>query len=234
VADELDVPIHTHASETAFENEFAGEHHGMRNIPFLDEVGLCGDRSVFAHGIHVTDDECERLAETGTAICHCPSSNLKLASGVADMLRYDDYGVQVALGADGAPCNNNLDGFTEMRLAALIQKPEHGPEAMPARRVLRLATLDGAKALGIDDDVGSLEVGKRADLVVLDLDGHPGTAPAGGELHSRIVYSAQRDNVTDVFCDGRQLVADGELVHWDLSEVIAAAEEARERLALSS
>lgn len=227
-ADELDALIHTHCSETEYENEYTREHYGVSNVQHLDELGLCDDHSVFAHGIHVSDDDRRLLADTGTAICHCPSSNLKLASGIADMPRYDRFDVQTALGADGAPCNNNLDPFIEMRLAALIHKPAHGPEAMPAERVLRLATIEGARALGIEDETGSLEVGKSADMVVLDLDDSPSTAPAGSDLASRIVYSAQSSAVEHVFCEGRQLVEGGELVGVDLPELLEEAERARD------
>ncbi len=222
---DLECPIHTHSSETEFENEFTREYYGLSNIAFLEEVGMTGGRSVFAHGVHVDDDDCRILADTRTTICHCPSSNLKLASGIANMPRYDEFGVPVALGADGAPCNNNLDAFVEMRLAALLQKPFHGPRAMPADRVLELATIDGARALGIDDETGSVEVGKSADLVVLRLDDDPGCGP-GGELAARIVYSAQKHNVRQVYASGRQLVDDGELVGVDTERLMARARQA--------
>ncbi|MGM0559001.1 MAG: 5'-deoxyadenosine deaminase [Myxococcota bacterium] len=226
-ADERDLYIHTHSSETTFENEYTEHHYGCSNVEFLQRVGMTGERSVFAHGVHVSDHECELLANSGTAIAHCPSSNLKLASGIADMLRYDRHGVQVSLGADGAPCNNNLDGFVEMRLAALIQKPFHGPEAMPAKRVLELATIDGARALGIDDEVGSIEVGKSADLVAVDLDSNPGASP-GGDVHSRLVYSAHRSDVSHVFAGGTPLVRDGEMVGADVDAIISRAQSAQE------
>lgn len=226
-ADRRQVHIHTHASETEFENDFSRENFGKSNIAHLEDVGLCGERSVFAHGVHVSDEDCRTLAATDTAICHCPSSNLKLASGIANMPRYDEFGVQTALGADGAPCNNNLDGYVELRLAALLQKPFHGPEAMPAERVLRLATLDGARALGIDDRTGSVEVGKAADLQILNLEDFPGTGP-GGDLVSRIVYSAQRLNVTDVFVEGRRLVSGGELEGTDLGRLMDRGRRARQ------
>ena len=225
-ANDLDLHIHTHSSETAFENEFTQQHYGMDNIEFLERIGMTRPKSVFAHGVHVSDHECEVLAHTGTAISHCPSSNLKLASGIANMPRYDEFGVQVSLGADGAPCNNNLDAFVEMRLAALIQKPVHGPRAMPAKRVLELATIDGARALHIDDEVGSLEVGKAADVVVVDLDSDVGCGP-GGDVYSRIVYSAHRSNVRHVFASGRHLVRQGELVGVDVERVIAGARAAQ-------
>lgn len=228
-ANDLDVFIHTHSSETEFENEFTQKMYGVDNIEFLEQIGMTRPKSVFAHGVHVSDRECEILARTRTAIAHCPSSNLKLASGIANMPRYDRMGVQVSMGADGAPCTNNLDAFIEMRLAALIQKPIHGPEAMPARRVLELATLDGARALGIDDLVGSIEPGKFADLVAIDLDSDPGCGP-GGDVYSRIVYSAHRHNVRHVFASGRHLVRDGQLTHMDLERTLHRARVAREKV----
>jgi 5-methylthioadenosine/S-adenosylhomocysteine deaminase len=217
--------IHTHASETTFENAFTQERFGMSNMAFLESVGVTGPRSVFAHGVHVCDDDCRLLARTQTAISHCPSSNLKLASGIADMIRYDRYGVRTSLGADGAPCNNNLDALVEIRLAALLQKPTHGPTAMPAERVLKLATLDGAVALGLDDQIGSLEVGKQADLIALSLDDDPACGP-GGCVASRVVYSAQRRNIRHVFVRGQHLVSSGVLVGQDVGALMARSREA--------
>ncbi len=229
-AADLDCPIHTHSSETAFENEFTQQHYGVSNINFLQRVGITGAQSVFAHGVHVDDHDCQILADTSTTVCHCPSSNLKLASGIANIPRYDEFGVPLALGADGAPCNNNLDAFIEMRLAALLQKPFHGPESMPARRVLELATIDGARALGIDDEVGSLEVGKSADLVVMDLDSDPGCGP-GGDVEARLVYTAQKHNVRHVFASGRQLVRDGRLCGVDTEALMARARDVQRDVA---
>ena len=223
-AADLGCHIHTHSSETEYENEFTMARYGVSNIEFLKQVGITGERSVLAHGVHVDDDDCQILADSQTCICHCPSSNLKLASGIANIPRYDEFGVPVALGADGAPCNNNLDAFIEMRLAALLQKPFHGPQSMPAERVLQLATIDGARALGIDDEVGSVEVGKSADLVVLNLDDDPGCGP-GGDVVARIVYTAQKHNVQHVFASGRHLVDKGELVGVDLPRLMARARQ---------
>lgn len=224
-AADLKCHIHTHASETQYENEFTMERYGVNNIEFLQKVGITGPRSVLAHAVHVTDDECKILAHTHTAICHCPSSNLKLASGIANMPRYDKFGVRVSLGADGAPCNNNLDAFIEMRLAALLPKHIHGPQSMPARRVLQLATIDGARALGTDHEVGSIEVGKYADLVVLDLDNDPGCGPTG-DVYSRVVYAAQKHNVKHVFASGKQLVDNGQLVGEDVKQLMAEGRDA--------
>lgn len=228
-AEDLGAFIHTHASETTFENEYTTRRWGCSNMAYMDKVGLTGDRTVFAHGVHVSDEDCAILSATKSSIAHCPSANLKLASGIANIPRYDQFGVQVSLGADGAPCNNNLDAFIEMRLAALLQKPIHGPTAMPAERVLRLATLDGARALGLEDEIGSIEVGKSADLVVIDLDSDPGTNP-GGSTYSRIVYGAHRANVRHVFASGVQLVNSGELAGVDLGAVIHESKSALGRV----
>ncbi|MEL6178486.1 MAG: 5'-deoxyadenosine deaminase [Myxococcota bacterium] len=224
--------LHTHANETQWEVEESQRRFGTTNIDYLHQTQLTGPRSVFAHGVHLGDDEVQRLASTDTCITHCPSSNLKLASGIANIPRLWDAGVRVGLGADGAPCNNNLDGFVEMRLAALLQKPIHGPTAMPAQRVLQLATLDGARVLGWDDEVGSLEVGKSADLVLLDLNKpHHGVSGAaaeqlGANVYARIVYSAHASDVCHVFASGRQLVDDGELVDIDVEALQAKGQEA--------
>ncbi len=221
--------IHTHAAETEFENEFCAAHYGCTNMQYLERIGMLQDHAVLAHGVHVTSSECEVLARTDTAIAHCPSSNLKLASGIAPIPMYDEHGVRVSLGADGAPCNNNLDQFVEMRLAALIQKPVWGPTAMPARRVLKLATIDGARALHLQDEIGSLEVGKKADFVLLSLDDDLGTGP-GGDVYSRIVYSAHRSNVRHTFVDGRQVVRDGELLTSDRGQLLREGPEALKRV----
>jgi len=224
-ARDLKCTIHTHASETAFENEFTMERYGVSNMAYLADIGICGPNTVLAHGVHVDDADCELLKRTDTAICHCPSANLKLASGIANIPRYDSWGIRVGLGADGAPCNNSLDAFVEMRLAALLQKPIHGPTSMPAERVLRLATRDGARVLGIEDQVGSLEIGKLADMVVIDLDNDPGTNP-GGSVYSRIVYAAHRANVRDVFASGRHVVRNRELQSLDVPRVLVESRDA--------
>ena len=150
------------------------------------------------------------MARAGTHVAHCPSSNLKLASGVARVPELLRRGVNVAIGADGAPCNNNLDAFVEMRLAGLIQKPVHGPTAMPAQTVFEMATVRGAQAMGLADQIGSLEVGKKADVVVVDPGGWhttPSVAP-----YSQLVYAHHGADVTDVFVDGIQCVRRGRVL----------------------
>ncbi len=163
------VMIHTHASENKQECEIVESESGQKNIAYLNSLGISGSHVVLAHCIHLDTDEMETLTQTRTNVAHCPSSNLKLGSGLARVAEMLARRIPVSLGADGAACNNRLDMFTEMRTAALLQKLAHGPEMLPAMRVLKMATIDGARALGLESEVGSLEIGKRADLIVVDL-----------------------------------------------------------------
>src|SRR5215813_8666993 len=169
LARERGVMIHTHASENKSECEMVERETGMRNVDYLSWLGIADKHVVLAHCIHLDKREMKTLARTKTNVAHCPSSNLKLGSGIAPIAEMLERGISVSLGADGAPCNNRLDIFTEMRTAALLQKALHGPEVLPANRALQLATIDGARALGLVDEIGSLEVGKRADVIVVDL-----------------------------------------------------------------
>ncbi|HEY5073885.1 MAG TPA: 5'-deoxyadenosine deaminase, partial [Pyrinomonadaceae bacterium] len=163
------VMIHTHASENKNECEIVEGETGLRNVAYLDSLGISGAHVVLAHCVQLDDEEMETLARTKTNVAHCPSSNLKLGSGIAQVAEMLSKGISVSLGADGAACNNRLDMFTEMRTAALLQKVVHGPEALPAKRALRMATIDGAGALGLEREIGSLEAGKRADVIVVDV-----------------------------------------------------------------
>jgi 5-methylthioadenosine/S-adenosylhomocysteine deaminase len=208
------VMIHTHASENRTECELVERDSGMRNISYLDSLGLTGPHVALAHCIHIDDRELETLKETHTNVVHCPSSNLKLGSGIAPVKRMLDEGISVSLGADGAACNNRLDMFTEMRTAALLQKATHGPEALPAWRTLRMATIDGARAMGLEREIGSLEVGKRADLIIVRLDGLHAT-PAGADVISKLVYSAQPADVQTVIIDGNFAMRDRKLQTLD-------------------
>lgn len=216
--------IHTHANEQVDEIALVREQTGMSNIAWLEHLGLCGPRSVFAHGVHIDDDELGRLARSRTAICHCPSSNLKLGSGIADVPRLLDAGVRVALGADGAPCNNSLDALVEMRLAHLLQCGTRGPGALPAARVARLATRGGAEALGIDDRVGQIGVGFDADLVRIRRDDF--RTGDGDDPYAAIVCAGARDLVRDVWVRGQRLVDDGVLVRDDADELFLLGREA--------
>jgi len=229
LARERGVMIHTHASENRTECEMVESETGLRNVAYLNQVGLTGSHVALAHCVHLSKDEIETLLQTKTNVVHCPSSNLKLGSGIAPVAELLERGVSVSLGADGAACNNRLDMFTEMRTAALLQKALHGPEVLPARRALRMATIDGAIAMGLDADIGSIEVAKKADLAVIRLGGIH-TSPAARDVVSSIVYSAEASDVRSVVVDGRILMNERRLLTLDESEVINRAEVETARL----
>lgn len=218
LADAYDgVRIHTHASENRSEIETVKGDTGMRNIHWLDEVGLTGEDVVLAHCVWTDESEREVLAETGTHVTHCPSSNMKLASGVAPVEDYLDRGLNVALGNDGAPCNNTLDPLTEMRQASLLQKVEQlEPTAAPARTIFEMATRNGAKAAGFDE-LGALREGWRADIVGLDTD-HTRAVPMH-DVYSYLIYAAHGDDVQFTMVDGEVLMADGEVTVADADEI---------------
>ena len=229
LAEKVGAVVHTHAAETPVELEIVKRDTGQDEIAYLDSVGISGPRAALAHCVWVDKGGIARLAQQGTNVVHCPSSNLKLGSGIAPIPEMLAAGCRVGIGADGAPCNNRLDAFAEMRLAALIQKPRLGPDALPAARVLELATLGGARALGLDAEIGSIDVGKRADLIVLDLAG-PHAQPEDADLVSRIVYSARAADVRHVVVDGRVVVRDGVLETANLGEIRRAANTEARRL----
>ncbi len=220
--------IHTHASESKDEVAAVKRRTGRDNVDYLDSLGMLNEKTVIAHGVHLTKGETNKMARSGTPLVHCPSSNLKLASGIAPIQAYVDAGLKVALGSDGAPCNNSMDAFIEMRLTALLQKPRFGPEALPARTALELATLGGARALGAEDRIGSLEEGKLADVITVDRS-HPSVATVENP-YSAIVYSCSGRDVRDVFINGREIVRDGRHAFLDEGAVVANAK--RERAAL--
>ena len=220
-ARELSVRIHTHASENASECEEVRRRTGKDNVEYLHWLGLTGGDVVLAHCVWLSPEELRILRDTGTIVCHCPSANLKLASGVARVPELLEQGVSVCLGADGAGCNNNLDMFAEMRLASLIQKPRTGAASMPPSRVLEMATLGGARALGLEDEIGSIESGKRADLTVVDLS--QAHATPEGELLGRLVYSARSSDVVHVIIDGRLVMQDRKLLTIDEAALVAEA-----------
>src|SRR5881296_3747894 len=194
-------PRFTRTRRKPLELDTVRRETGHDEIAYLDSVGISGPRAALAHCVWVDKDDIAVLARQQTNVVHCPSSNLKLGSGIAPIPEMLAAGCRVGIGADGAPCNNRLDAFAEMRLAALIQKPRLGPDALPAARVLELATLGGARALGLDTEIGSIAPGKRADIVVLDLR-EPHLHPAMGDPVSLVVYAACASDVRDVFVDG--------------------------------
>lgn len=222
IARDRGVMIHTHASENRTECEIVETETGLRNVAYLNQVGLTGKHVALAHCVHLADDEIDLLRSSKTNVVHCPSSNLKLGSGIAPIAKLLEEGVSVSLGADGAACNNRLDMFTEMRTAALLQKVQHGPEVLPARRVLRMATIDGARALALEKEIGSIEVGKKADLAIINLrELH--NSPRPEDIISTVVYSAVPADVQSVMVDGRFLMQDRQLLTLNESAVIESA-----------
>ena len=215
------VMIHTHASENRTECALVEADTGLRNIAYLDSVGVTGRHVALAHCVHLSNDEIRILKTTNTNVVHCPSSNMKLGSGIAPVAKLLEEGVSVSLGADGAACNNRLDMFTEMRTAALLQKALHGPEVLDANRVFRMGTIDGARALGLEAEIGSLEIGKRADVAVVKLN-QLHTSPEV-DVVSSLVYAAEASDVQSVVIDGRLVMQNRELLTIDEADTLAEA-----------
>jgi 5-methylthioadenosine/S-adenosylhomocysteine deaminase len=222
LADELDVQVHMHLHETREEIMQVLRDHGERPIARLDRLGLLGPQLIAVHMTQLEADEIQRLAETDAHVVHCPESNLKLASGFCPVHDLVSAGVNVALGTDGAASNNDLNMLGELRTAALLAKGVAGvPSAVPAEQALRMATWNGAKALGLEDEIGSLEAGKAADVVALDLD-NAHTQPIYHPC-SQLVYAASSHQVRHVWINGRQVLRDGAPLTLDPDTIIAAA-----------
>ena len=228
LAKERGVMVHTHASENRHECAIVESETGQRNVAYLHSLGISGRHVVLAHCVHLDDAEFQLLAQSQTNVSHCPSSNLKLGSGIAEISRMLDEGISVSLGADGAACNNRLDMFTEMRDMALLQKARRGPEAIPAKQALRIATINGARALGLEAEIGSLEKGKRADVIVVNLNTLHST-PYSDPI-SALVYSAQTSDVRSVIIDGKVVMRDRQLLTLDESAVLQEAKQERVEL----
>lgn len=211
LSEQYKVKVHTHASENLDEIAMVEAERGMRNVVYLDHIGLAKPNLILAHSIWLNDEEKAIIRERGVKVTHCPGSNMKLASGIAQVPELLQAGIPVGLGADGAPCNNNLDMFQEMRLTSFIQKIQHGPTVMNARTVLRMATMGGAEVLGMEKEIGSIEVGKLADLQLLDLEDFHVYPSYDADLFSRVVYAATRGDVDTVLIDGK-IVMQGKIV----------------------
>jgi cytosine/adenosine deaminase-related metal-dependent hydrolase len=220
---EYGVPFHSHASENLNETKIVEQIFGARNIKVFEKLGIAGPEVFLAHCIWLDDDEKEIMEQNNMKVLHCPSANLKLGSGIAPVPEYIDRGISVSLGADGAPCNNNLDIFSEMKLAALIQKPINGPTAMSSETVFRMATIEGAKALGLQDQIGSIEVGKKADLVFCNLN-EVRSIPFEN-IYSKVVYSTNSSGVSHLMIDGKWIVRNRELSAYDINDVILRANQ---------
>lgn len=219
---ELDLPLHIHVHETRDEIERSLARHGARPLARLQGLGLVDANLIAVHAVHVTEQETTLLAEAGCHVAHCPSSNLKLASGIATPDRLLNAGVNVGLGTDGAASNNRLDLFTEMRLAALLAKGTGGdPTVLPAHTVLEMATVRAARALGLDDRIGTLAPGKCADMTAVNL-GALDLSPCYDPL-SHLIYTAGREHVSHVWVNGELLVENGRLTRLDTRELAAKA-----------
>lgn len=230
LADELEVPVHTHVHETADEVLGSVADCGERPLARLDRLGLVSPMLMAVHMTQLEGAEIDRVAAAGASVVHCPESNLKLASGFCPVEKLLAAGVNVCLGTDGAASNNDLDMLGEMRSAALLAKGVAGrADAVTAEQALAMATINGARALGLADETGSIEAGKWADLCCVDL-GRPSTWPVYDAV-AQLVYAASRDHVEDVWVAGRRMVADGRLTRMDDDAIMARADEWRERIA---
>ena len=219
LAEKYSVIYHTHASENQDETKMVQDKFGKRNIEYFKELGITKPNLCVAHCVWLDENEKQILQATGTKVLHCPSANLKLGSGIAPIPEYINRGINVSLGADGAPCNNNLDMFTEMRHAALIQKPINGPQSMPAETVFKMATIEGAKALGLDKEIGSLETGKKADIAFIKRN-QVQSLPFEN-IYSKIVYSTQSNAVENLMIDGNWVVCNRQLQNYDISLILS-------------
>jgi len=218
-----------HLAEVKEDVKYAKQHFGMTPFEFIETVGLAGPGSLFAHMVWLTDSDVRRVAETKANVAHCPSSNLKLASGIPKVPELLGAGANVGLGCDGAPCNNSYDMIREMKIAAVIQKGRLlDPQTMPATTVLEMATVRGAKAMGMGSEIGSIEMGKKADLVFIDLK-KPHLTPFRN-IVSNIVYSAMGSDVDTVMVDGRLLLQHGKTLTLDEERVVGEAQQRQDEL----
>ncbi len=233
-AGKLGLLVHSHASETKDELDECKSERGLTPVGYLRSLDLTGRNLVLAHCVHLEPEDFSILNETGTTVAHCPSSNLKLSSGIADVGRMVRSAVEISLGCDGAACNNNLDMVLEMRLAALLQSYLNRDDFRWANLFLEAATIGGAKALGLGDVIGSIEPGKRADIIAIDVSGPHTFCEDSCEHSSRIVLSARGSDVTTAVVDGQVLLENRRLTRLDREELVASgSEELRKLLARS-
>jgi 5-methylthioadenosine/S-adenosylhomocysteine deaminase len=230
LADQLDTRIQIHLHESAQEIENELDSNGKRPIARLQDLGLVNASLMAVHAVHVTDDEIALFADAGVTVAHCPRSNLKLADGIAPIADYKKAGVTVALGSDSAASNNVMDMLGEMRTAALLAKAKsQDASALPAAQALRMATLDGAEALGLADSIGSIEAGKWADLTCIDVR-HVNSQPLYDPI-SQLVYTVQPQQVSDVWVAGKHQVDNGTLTHIEVDELLQRTSEWQHRIA---
>jgi 5-methylthioadenosine/S-adenosylhomocysteine deaminase len=222
LADEYNIGMHMHVHETQTELDMELKAHGKHPLQRLHDLGLLDEKFLAVHMVVLTDEEIALCAKLGVNIAHCPESNMKLASGEPQIQKYMDAGINVSLGTDGAASNNDLDMFGELRTASLLAKlVARSSTALAAPDALKMATLNGAKALGLDDKIGSLEAGKQADVIAIDMD-HLFTQPIFNPF-SHLTYAVNRSQVSDVWVAGKQLLNKGEFTQLDLEKTLAQA-----------
>ncbi|MCK4334684.1 amidohydrolase family protein [candidate division WOR-3 bacterium] len=232
LAGEFNLPIQIHCAETEKEVKESLAKHGKSQVAYLESLGLLDARIGLVHMVWPQEQDWSLLKRDNISVISCPQSNLKLASGIPPLARYIDEGIRVSLGTDGAASNNNLDVWEEMRLAAFLAKGSSlDPAKLPARQALRMVTIDAARIWGTDEWLGSLEPGKKADLVVVDLS-NPHTTPTY-DIYSTLVYAACAADVRDVFVAGRRVVKEGRITTLDEESVLAEANEWSQRIALT-
>jgi 5-methylthioadenosine/S-adenosylhomocysteine deaminase len=232
LADQLDVRVQIHLHETAAEVEISLRDHGKRPFARLAEAGLVNRSLLAVHAVHLSETEVAAFAEAGVSVAHCPNSNLKLASGIANVPAYHEAGINVALGTDGAASNNMLDVFSEMRSAALLAKVTAGDaSAVSASDALTMATLSGARALGLESSIGSIEPGKLADLACVDVNTF--NSQPLYDVVSQLVYATRADQVADVWVGGKHLLDGGRFTQFDAAELLARGNEWRARIGIT-
>jgi len=229
LAKEEKTRVTMHLAEVKEDVRYAKKNFGLTPFGFIEKVGLAGPDSLFAHMVWLDDRDVKRVARSGSNVAHCPSSNLKLASGIPKVPEMLEAGTNVGLGCDGAPCNNTYDMIREMKLAAVIQKARLlDPRSMPASTVLNMATMNGARAMGMQSEIGSIEVGKKADLVLIDLK-KPHLVPYT-DVVSDVVYSAMGSDVDTVLVDGRVLLEGGKPTTLDEERILDEAQKSQTAL----
>ncbi|HXF27823.1 MAG TPA: amidohydrolase [Bryobacteraceae bacterium] len=233
LANRYAAPLIIHLAETKKENEDSRAKYGMSATAFLDSIGVFNGRTIAAHGVWLDNDDIRILRERGVGVAHCPSSNMKLASGVAPVMKLLQAGVPVGLGTDGpAGSNNDFDLMEEMNLAANLQKVSTGdPQALPAKQAIVMATILGAKAIGMEKEIGSLEKGKRADLITIRID-RPNAVPLYN-VYSQIVYALKGCDVEDVMVNGQPIVREGRSLTLNEAAILAAARRYQKQISSS-
>ncbi|MGE3062754.1 MAG: amidohydrolase family protein [bacterium] len=211
--------LHTHASETREENLFAAKHYGKSNIKAMSDAGMLSDKTVIAHCIHLNDEDYELLKLSRSTVCHCPSSNMKLGSGIADIERMNKMKINTGLGSDGAPCNNNMNQLMEMRLCGLLQKVKNTSKSMTASSIFKMATYNGLKPLSLDREMGTIEDNKKADFILFRRESVH-ASPFDVNPFSSIIYSMYPSDIEYVFSSGKMLKEKGRVLCYDREKLL--------------